>query len=244
MINLFQITKNMPVVGLVLDQITLTIKPGRITALIGSNGCGKSTLARILAGIDRQDHGEIEGIDSGSVALVPQDYRASLLPWLSIEANILLPLKLRGVSRFSQAVKLKKILNRIPVGHLLSRKTWELSGGQAQLICMARALIAKPKLLILDEPFSALDVIMSDELGKTLSKLVTSSDLSILLISHNIDHTIELSEHICVMGSHPGRIIYEVETNKKNPNSKLDKIFLTSSRIVDLIAADNLQNAA
>lgn len=203
----------------VLDKFSIAIQSGEFITLFGPNGCGKSTLINILTALDRQDSGAISGIDTKdhNVGIVFQDFRRSLLPWNSALENIFFPLKLRGVSRRECEDTLTYILDLIPVSFDLKQRVFTLSGGQAQTVCLIRALMIKPKLLILDEPFSALDFSATLSLRSTLSNISVILGHTTICVSHDLEEALLLGDRVVFLSKRPARIVSELKVPFAKP---------------------------
>ena len=189
----------------VLEDISFTIPDSSFTTIFGPNGCGKSTLVNILAGLEKADSGTISGTSNlnKNIGYVFQDYRRSLLPWQSVKENILFPLKIRGMNSADQEKSLSEILELTGIKLDLKQKVYSLSGGQAQATCILRALIIKPSLLILDEPFAALDYERTISLREVISKVAKLLNLTVLLISHDLDEAITLGDQVLFLTKSP-----------------------------------------
>ena len=193
----------------VLDGVSLDLQPGRITALLGPSGCGKSTMLRLIAGLLKPTHGKLDFLVDGKVeqslapgqlAYVFQD--AALLPWRTVLANTTLPMELLG--QFSADERRSRAAEQLEAVGLRAeqlRKTpAELSGGMRMRVSIARALVTDPSVLLLDEPFAALDDILRSRLGEMVVELWQRRQRTIVLVTHNIAEAILLSQQILVMG--------------------------------------------
>ena len=191
---------------LVLDDVTLTIEPGEFVCLLGASGCGKSTLLSIIAGLDRPSSGTAT-VASGSAAVMFQD--AALFPWLSAGRNVELALKLRGVPRNlrrGQALELLDVVNLADAAH---KQPHELSGGMRQRVALARSLAQDRKVLLMDEPFAALDAITRDLLHEELERVWRETGRTIVFVTHNVREAARLGRRVLLMSSRPGRIVNE-----------------------------------
>lgn len=178
----------------VLDGVSLSISGNEIIALLGPSGCGKSTLLRLIANlIDRQE-GTYSELTSEDIAFVFQD--AALMPWSTIAQNVALPLKIRG-KHDPDAVK--KALADFEISDLADRYPANVSGGQRMRASLARAMVTKPKFLLLDEPFGALDEILRFKMNELLLELRATSDLATLFVTHSIYEAVYLADRILVM---------------------------------------------
>jgi sulfonate transport system ATP-binding protein len=213
----------------VLDRCHLEIKAGELFVLLGESGCGKTTLIRLILGLDREFTGSIL-IDNQKVdgpgtnrGIVFQEPR--LLPWMTVAQNIQFALP-NGLSTEESSKRVVEILAM--VGLTESSESWpkELSGGMAQRAALARALVNVPEILLLDEPFGALDLHtrarMQDELLSLLSKTKTTT----LLVTHDIDEALYLADHIAVMSSHQGRVIARHKIEWPRPRQRSDQAWL------------------
>ena len=205
----------------VLEDISFTIPDSSFTTIFGPNGCGKSTLVNILAGLEKADSGTISGTSklNKNIGYVFQDYRRSLLPWQSVKENILFPLKIRGMSSADQEKSLSEILELTGIKLDLKQKVYSLSGGQAQATCILRALIIKPTLLILDEPFAALDYERTISLREVISKVSKHLNLTVLLISHDLDEAIALGDQVLFLTRTPTKVEEILKVNLPYPRN-------------------------
>jgi taurine transport system ATP-binding protein len=194
-----------------VQSVNLTLHQGEIGVIIGPSGCGKSTLLHVLAGLNRNYRGEVRinsGFNHGEVdtAIILQDY--GLFPWKTVWENVALGLKIRKYPRIME--RTKEILVQMGMLQLSMRYPSQLSGGQRQRVAIARALALKPQLLLMDEPFSALDALTREELQELLLGIWQDSGMGILLVTHNIEEAVFLGKRIFIMSPSPGTIIHEV----------------------------------
>jgi len=194
--------------SVVLDNVSFDVQEGQFITLFGPNGCGKSTLMNILTGADKATSGTIEGVDAlkGQIGFVFQDYRRTLLPWRSGKNNILLPLTLRGMDRSEQIKRLAALKEKLKPDFDLRQRIYTLSGGQAQMISLMRALIIQPKLLILDEPFSALDYGRTLAYRQMVMNVAKDFNLTTLFISHDLEEALYLGDRVVFLTGKPTRV--------------------------------------
>lgn len=210
--------------GAVLRDLHLELAHGSFATLIGPNGCGKSTLLRIIAGVERLDEGEVlieanEVLSKQQVGLVWQDYRASLLPWLTVQDNVAFPIRLSGASRSASRLAATAALERVGLHHLAGKRCYELSGGQQQMVCLVRSLIMQPYVLLLDEPFSALDQYSRWSMGAEVERLWIERPVPVLFVTHDVDEAVLLADRVLLMGGGSGRIDLEVSNSLPRPRS-------------------------
>jgi NitT/TauT family transport system ATP-binding protein len=191
---------------LVLDDITLEVRPGEFVCLLGASGCGKSTLLNLVAGLDKPSVGAISA-PGGRPALMFQEH--ALFPWLTAGKNIELTLRLRGVPREQRRPEAERLLELVRLGGAYGKRVHELSGGMRQRVALARALAQDSQLLLMDEPFAALDAITRDVLHDELTRIWSETDLSVLFVTHNVREAVRLAQRVVLMSSRPGRIARE-----------------------------------
>ena len=204
-----------------LDGLELRVAEREVVAIVGPNGCGKSTLLRVISGLLPADRGvvltygaTVTEVDP-RVGLVFQEPR--LLPWRSVLANVALPLELAGVARTEREERAREALQLTGLGEFAAAMPDQLSGGMAQRAALARALLPRPEVLLLDEPFSALDAMMRERLDAELLDLWGQTGTTIVLVTHSISEAVFLSDRVLVMSPRPGRIVEEVPVKAARP---------------------------
>jgi NitT/TauT family transport system ATP-binding protein len=189
-----------------LDRLDLAVARGEFISLLGPSGCGKSTALRILAGLERADSGTLHWNDAKpEIAFVFQD--ATLMPWASVFDNVYLPLRLKGVARAAAAPAVMDALARVGLADFAKSFPRELSGGMKMRASIARALVTKPALLLMDEPFAALDEITRHKLNRDLLALQAELGMTVIFVTHSVYESAFLSSRICVFSPRPGKIV-------------------------------------
>ncbi|MGW8688855.1 ABC transporter ATP-binding protein [[Kitasatospora] papulosa] len=199
---------------LVLDDITLDVAPGEFVTLLGASGCGKSTLLNLVAGLDRPTAGSIE-TPGARPALMFQEH--ALFPWLTAGKNIELALRLRGVPKSDRRPEAERLLELVRLGGAYGKRVHELSGGMRQRVAMARALAQDSQLLLMDEPFAALDAITRDVLHDELTRIWRETNASVLFVTHNVREAVRLAQRVILLSSRPGRIAREWTVDIEQP---------------------------
>ncbi len=201
----------------------LDLPRGKFTAIFGPNGCGKSTLINMMSGLVPFDAGTVQigGRDfrSARIGYVFQNYRDSLFPWLRALENIEYPLKVRGVPRAQQRERVDQLLEAFEIKLDLKRRTYELSGGQQQLVAILRALVAEPEVLFLDEPFSALDYEMTLYIRDKLQQVFMETGLPTVLVSHDLEEAVYLADRILLLGKRPTRVVELISYDTDRPRT-------------------------
>jgi len=190
----------------ILDRLNLEIEGGEFVALLGPSGCGKSTLLKLVAALDQPDDGRIVmGGDPWPIAYVFQD--PCLLPWRSVLDNVALPLELIGGSRRERQAAARRHLQTVGLDEASDRFPSELSGGMRMRVSLARALITDPRLLLLDEPFAALDALTRQRLDDHLQQLFLSRRMTVLFVTHSVAEAVFLADRVVVMSPTGGHIV-------------------------------------
>ncbi|MEV1010256.1 ABC transporter ATP-binding protein [Streptomyces sp. NPDC049881] len=191
---------------LVLDDITLDVAPGEFVTLIGASGCGKSTLLNLVAGLDAASAGTIT-VPGGRPALMFQEH--ALFPWLTAGRNIELALRLRGLPKAERRPEAERLLELVRLQGAYDKRVHELSGGMRQRVALARALAQDSQLLLMDEPFAALDAITRDVLHEELTRIWSETGVSVLFVTHNVREAVRLAQRVILLSSRPGRVVHE-----------------------------------
>lgn len=230
--------------NVVLDNISFKLLKNEILCLIGPNGCGKTTLFNIVAGLDKNFDGQIVKdslrFDNEKYpGLVFQQYEKSLMPWLNCRDNILFPLSTKDdLSQLQKTYLLESIIESLGIQYLpLQSYPYQMSGGEKQMACIARAMITNPSLLLLDEPFSSLDYYRKQELYKVLQNIYQLHNTGIILITHNIDEGILLADRVLILSNRPTNVLKEIKVDLERPRSEKD-----FSRITFLEARNEIIN--
>jgi NitT/TauT family transport system ATP-binding protein len=195
-----------------LEDVELTVAPGEFVSLIGPSGCGKSTLLRLIADLDQPSSGEITVFGKPArQARLDQDYgiafqQAGLLPWRSVRANIELPLQLHGASTRTRRNRAAELLAMVGLQDFADHFPDQLSGGMQQRVAIARSLAESPRLLLMDEPFGALDEITREHMQNELVRICAETSAAVVFVTHSIPEAVFLSDRVVVMSPRPGRI--------------------------------------
>ena len=224
--------KGGPETLLVLDKVDLELHRGEIVGLLGRSGSGKSTLLRSIAGLVQPSEGviEFEGAPAadaaGDIAMVFQSF--ALFPWLTVLENVEIGLEARGMAIAERRKRALAAIDLIGLDGYENAYPKELSGGMRQRVGLARALVVHPKVLLMDEPFSALDVLTAENLRTDLLDLWSEGRMpidAILMVTHNIEEAVLMCDRIMIFGSNPGRVIGEIRVNLAQPRNRLDPAF-------------------
>lgn len=207
----------------VLEDLTFTACEGDFIAVLGPSGCGKSTLLKLIAGLSPISAGSLTvqgrppAESSAELAFVFQE--PTLLPWARVEANVALPLRLRGVPAAERARTVQRCLERVRLAHRREAFPRQLSGGQQMRVSIARALAVAPRLLLLDEPFGALDEMTRNHLNEELLTLREQAAWTAFFVTHSIAEAVFLANRVVVMAANPGRIAHEVAIDLPYPRT-------------------------
>ena len=229
--------------GRALGPFSLAIAAGEIVALVGPSGCGKSTAMRLLAGLEAPTRGEVARTPGrGETAVVFQ--APTLAPWLSARANAALPLELAGVARAEAARRADAALARVGLAGAEGARPAQLSGGMAMRVSLARALVTEPKLLLLDEPFAALDEITRRALADDILKLWAEARPGIVFVTHNVEEAVYMASRVVVMTAGPGRTAGEVAVEGPLPRPQGYRITQGFRAQVEAVSARLAQGMA
>ena len=210
----------------VLDDINLDIKPGEFISIVGSSGCGKSTLLRLLVGLERQYKGSIlvdgQPIQGTSLerGIVFQDHR--LFPWLSVYENIRIALHKSQYTRAQEDELIDQHLELVNLTKFKDAYPSQLSGGMNQRVAIARSLVNRPQILLLDEPFGALDALTRQNLQDELQRIWQAEKITMIIVTHDVEEAVFLGDRVVVMQPHPGRIKRIVEVKVPHPRKRED----------------------
>jgi NitT/TauT family transport system ATP-binding protein len=196
-----------------LDQISLQVPQGEFTCLIGASGCGKSTLLSLVAGLEQPTSGAVSV--SGRVALMFQE--PALFPWLSAAGNVEVALRARGIGRAERRQRTAELIEAVHLGGFGGKRPHELSGGMRQRVALARALAQDADVLLMDEPFGALDAMTRDLLHDELDRVCAGRQLTIIFVTHNVREAVRLGDRVVVLSSRPGRVIDEFAVPIEHP---------------------------
>jgi NitT/TauT family transport system ATP-binding protein len=221
-----------------LTPVSLAIQPGEFVTLLGPSGCGKSTLLKMVAGLLEPSDGRIllsrkpvqDANAEHQLSFVFQE--ATLMPWSSVEANVRLPLDLAGVPRPEAAPRVAQALEMVGLGAFGQHRPRELSGGMQMRVSIARGLVTQPKLLLMDEPFGALDEFTRNKLDTDLLDLWRRQGLTVVFVTHSISEAVFLSTRVIVMAARPGRVVEDIAIDASIPR---DDDFRTSPRFNELV---------
>ena len=195
-----------------LGGVELEVAAGEFVSLIGPSGCGKSTLLRLIADLDQASSGELEIFGKPAArARIDQDYgivfqQAGLLPWRTVGANIALPLELHKVDKVEREARVAELAELVGLTEFIDRYPDQLSGGMQQRVAIARALAARPRLLLMDEPWGALDEMTREYLQSELTRIAAETGAAVVFVTHSIPEAVFLSDRVVVMSPRPGRI--------------------------------------
>lgn len=204
-----------------LDGVDLTVRQGEFVCLVGPSGCGKSTLLRMMAGLHRPSAGEVlvhhDGTGRTPTAMVFQDY--GIFPWKSVRANVRFGLDVAGVPRAQAAATVDSWLSRLGLADFADAYPATLSGGMRQRVSIARALAVEPEVLLLDEPFAALDAQLRTVLQEELLALWQADRRTVVFVTHSLEEAILLGDRVVVMSARPGRILADLPVPLDRPRS-------------------------
>ncbi len=198
-----------------LDNVSLTVAPGEFVCLLGASGCGKSTLLNLISGLDHPTSGTVS--TTGRPALMFQE--SALFPWLTAGQNVALALKYAGVPRKRCKARIEELLDLVRLSGHADRRIHELSGGQRQRVALARALGQDSKVLLMDEPFAALDAITRDVMHDELTRVWKATGNSIVFVTHNVREAVRLGQRVVLLSSRPGRVVRDWKVDIKGPRT-------------------------
>ena len=221
-----------------LSGIELRIAPGEFVSLIGPSGCGKSTLLRVVADLEQPSAGTVlVGGKSPRQARLDQDYgiafqQSGLLEWRSVAENVELPLHVHGVAKAERRARAAELLELVGLADFATHRPSQLSGGMQQRVAIARSLATRPKLLLMDEPFGALDEMTRERMQAELLRIADETGAAVLFVTHSIPEAVVLSDRVVVMSPRPGRITYVVDGRR--PRDAGDTLAAVTDRADDV----------
>jgi NitT/TauT family transport system ATP-binding protein len=236
---------------LALSNMTLTVQRGEFLSLLGPSGCGKSTALRIIAGLGLPSSGRVEwpsstinakGLPEGDIGFVFQD--PTLMPWSTVFGNVYLPLKLQGTSKEKARSHVMETLALVGLADFAEAYPRELSGGMKMRVSIARALVTKPKLLLMDEPFAALDEITRQKLNDDVMKLWRQSGVTVVFVTHSVFESAYLSNRIVVMRSRPGQVFADlplVTSSERDEQYRTSEEYRATTALVSKALHDAIQ---
>lgn len=236
------VSKRFGTAPVVLEDVSLDIAAGEFVCLLGASGCGKSTLLNLIAGLDRPSAGSIQTPVAGSAVMFQE---SALMPWLTARRNVELALRLRGVPRAERREKALTLLDAVNLADAAEKRPHELSGGMRQRVALARALAQDRPVLLMDEPFAALDAITRDLLHEELERVWRATGRTIVFVTHNVREAARLGQRVVLMGSRPGRIVQEW-TIAKTSGRRIEspEVAALSVEITDQLRKEIRRNAA
>src|SRR3954469_25948856 len=226
---------------LALDRVSLTVRQGEFVCLLGASGCGKSTLLSLVAGLDKISGGALD-IGGRNVSLMFQE--AALFPWLSVVGNVELPLRLQGVGKAERRKRALELLEVVRLNGFTEKRPHELSGGMRQRVALARALAQDADVLLMEEPFGALDAMTRDILHDELERIWREQNLTVLFVTHNVREAVRLGDRVVLLSSRPGRVIEDFEIAHDRPR-RIDspEISGQAAEITDRLRAEVARHA-
>jgi NitT/TauT family transport system ATP-binding protein len=199
---------------LALDRVSLTVQQGEFVCLLGASGCGKSTMLSLIAGLDQISGGTL---DTGDRKVSMMFQEAALFPWLTVSGNVELPMRLRGVSPAERRTRSRELLELVRLEGFADKRPHELSGGMRQRVALARALAQDTDILLMDEPFGALDAMTRDILHDELERIWRERSLTVVFVTHNVREAVRLGDRVILLSSRPGRVIEDFPVKHERP---------------------------
>ena len=221
----------------VTSNVSFAVKPGEFVSIVGPSGCGKTTLLKSLAGLLMPTAGTIRfqgelvrGVPEG-LAMVFQEYSRSLLPWMSVHHNVGLPLRYRPIDSLERSRRVAESLEAVGLSQFGNHYPWQLSGGMQQRVAIARALAYQPKLLLMDEPFASVDAQTRADLEDLVSAVRDRFGITIVLVTHDIDESVYLSDRVVVLSNAPSTVLAQIEVGLPRPRDQI------ATKALDLFVA-------
>ncbi len=215
-VSLVDVTKDFGTHGNVtraLDGLTFHARPGEFVCLVGASGCGKTTLLNLIAGLESPSSGTVTV--SGRVGLMFQE--SALFPWLTVSENVAIALKLQRTPRRDRAGRVAELLDLVHLGAFGDKRPHELSGGMRQRVALARALAQNAEVLLMDEPFAALDAMTRDVMHDELERIWSRTGATVIFVTHNVREAVRLADRVVLLSSRPGRVAGEFTIDVPRP---------------------------
>lgn len=224
-----------------LDGLELTVDAGSFICVVGASGCGKSTLLSLLAGLEQPTSGRVQ--TNGRVGLMFQE--SALFPWLTVAENVALPLRLAGLDRRACRARANELLASVHLGGQGNRRPHELSGGMRQRVALARALAQEADVLLMDEPFGALDAITRDLLHDELEEVWLDRRMTVVFVTHNVREAVRLGDRVVLLSSRPGRVAATFDVDLDRPR-RIDSAEVShqAAAITDTLRAEVRRHAS
>lgn len=209
--------------AIALEGISLSVERGEFVTFLGPSGCGKSTLLRLVSGLSPVSEGEVQVNGMTPVnarelmSFIFQD--ATLMPWRTVEQNVGLGMELEYAARVARKERVAKMLDLVRLDHVAKRYPRQLSGGMKMRVSIARALVSRPRILLMDEPFAALDEMSRDRLNEELLRLYSEQKWTVMFVTHSVAEAVFLSTRIVILAAHPGRVAHEVTVDLSWPRT-------------------------
>lgn len=224
-----------------IDGMSVSVRAHEFVALVGASGCGKSTLLSLVAGLTHPTGGTVD-VGGHRVAMMFQE--ASLFPWLTVGANIEIPMRVNGVPKARRKERVAELLDLVRLSGFARKRPHQLSGGMRQRVALARALAQDADVLLMDEPFGALDAMTRDILHDEIERIWRERSLTVMLVTHNVREAVRLGDRVILLSSRPGRVIEEFTVEEERPR-RIDSASIASraAEITDRLRAEVARHA-
>jgi NitT/TauT family transport system ATP-binding protein len=220
-----------------LTRVDLEIAAGQFVCLCGPSGCGKTTLLNLIAGLERPTEGEVtvrgEPVRGPGPERTVMFQESALFPWLSVQRNVEFPLEMAGVPRAERAARVERYLRMVHLWRSRDAHPHELSGGMKQRAAMARALVGEPSILLMDEPFAALDAQTRDVLHAELERIWLETKKTVVFVTHNVREAARLGDRVVMMGTRPGRVTRDLAVRLARPREANDRDVTTLAAVIE-----------
>ena len=226
----------------VLENVNFSCQVGQFVTLVGPNGCGKTTIFKIIAGLEEKDYGKItiggKPSNEAKIGYIFQNYRESLYPWRTCFDNLLVPLELNKIARRERKKRVEEFLFNLDFKVQDDAYPYQLSGGQQQLLCILRALLYEPDVLLMDEPFSSLDFQTTLYMHDKVLEIWSKTKATILFISHDVNEAVYLADKVVILSKRPARVMDVIEVDLPRPRklemTESEEFFAVRNRVLDI----------